>query len=336
MAVVVGYLPSREGRAALAHGVDAAVRRHLPLVVVSSKEDTTEAVEADLAGFTDRLHENGLAYEVRHMPRSSDPADDLLQVARGRLRRGDRHRPAASVPGRQAHPRQQRPAHPAGRHVPRAGRQGRVAVGRLFLAGEARGGPAAGRGPVRPARGHAAWTSRCAWRSRSRGPAGCSTACPGRPTGSTRRRRRRAWTPTCWPPRWPARRPSTDTTAAWRARLQDLAVAVRDELRRRRGRGVGTGRGRRRPAPSAQALPGFGDQKAKIFLALLGKQLGVCPEGWQQAAGSTARTACTARPPTSWTSHAGAGARVQAGAEGRRPGRARLSPASGGNSPCGG
>ncbi|MFC3687746.1 universal stress protein [Aquipuribacter hungaricus] len=81
MAVVVGYLPSREGRAALAHGVDAALSRHLPLVVVSSKEDTTEAVEADLAGYTARLHDSGLAYEVRHMPRSSDPADDLLQVA---------------------------------------------------------------------------------------------------------------------------------------------------------------------------------------------------------------------------------------------------------------
>ena len=28
-------------------------------------------------------------------------------------------------------------------------------------------------------------------------------------------------------------------------------------------------------------LPGFGDQKAKIFVALLGKQLGVRPEGWE-------------------------------------------------------
>ncbi len=33
-------------------------------------------------------------------------------------------------------------------------------------------------------------------------------------------------------------------------------------------------------------LPGFGDQKAKIFLALLGKQLGVRPEGWREAAGA--------------------------------------------------
>lgn len=33
-----------------------------------------------------------------------------------------------------------------------------------------------------------------------------------------------------------------------------------------------------------KALPGFGDQKARIFLALLAKQCGVTPEGWQDAA----------------------------------------------------
>jgi uncharacterized HhH-GPD family protein len=32
------------------------------------------------------------------------------------------------------------------------------------------------------------------------------------------------------------------------------------------------------------ALPGFGEQKAKIFVALLGKQLGVKPAGWREAA----------------------------------------------------
>ncbi|MCW2634312.1 MAG: hypothetical protein JWQ99_679 [Blastococcus sp.] len=32
-------------------------------------------------------------------------------------------------------------------------------------------------------------------------------------------------------------------------------------------------------------LPGFGAQKSKIFLALLGKQYGVTPSGWREAAG---------------------------------------------------
>ncbi|MFH9087000.1 MULTISPECIES: HhH-GPD-type base excision DNA repair protein [unclassified Streptomyces] len=33
-------------------------------------------------------------------------------------------------------------------------------------------------------------------------------------------------------------------------------------------------------------LPGFGKQKAQIFLALLGKRLGVAPDGWREAAGA--------------------------------------------------
>ncbi|MDX6347176.1 MAG: hypothetical protein QOF84_1966 [Streptomyces sp.] len=48
-----------------------------------------------------------------------------------------------------------------------------------------------------------------------------------------------------------------------------------------------------RDAPSGQelldrlkALPGFGEQKARIFLALLGKRLGVRPPGWREAAGA--------------------------------------------------
>lgn len=34
-----------------------------------------------------------------------------------------------------------------------------------------------------------------------------------------------------------------------------------------------------------KGLPGFGEQKARIFLALLGKQYGVTPTGWREAAG---------------------------------------------------
>ena len=38
-----------------------------------------------------------------------------------------------------------------------------------------------------------------------------------------------------------------------------------------------------------RGLPGFGDQKARIFVALLGKQFGVRPAGWEEAAGDYAR-----------------------------------------------
>lgn len=33
-----------------------------------------------------------------------------------------------------------------------------------------------------------------------------------------------------------------------------------------------------------RSLPGYGDEKAKIFIAILGKRLGVAPEGWELAA----------------------------------------------------
>jgi uncharacterized HhH-GPD family protein len=38
-----------------------------------------------------------------------------------------------------------------------------------------------------------------------------------------------------------------------------------------------------------KALPGYGDVKAKIFLALLGKQRGLTAKGWQKAAGEFAK-----------------------------------------------
>ena len=38
-----------------------------------------------------------------------------------------------------------------------------------------------------------------------------------------------------------------------------------------------------------RALPGFGEEKARIFLALLGKQYGVTPRGWRATAGDYGR-----------------------------------------------
>ncbi|WP_174264766.1 HhH-GPD-type base excision DNA repair protein [Phytoactinopolyspora halotolerans] len=34
-----------------------------------------------------------------------------------------------------------------------------------------------------------------------------------------------------------------------------------------------------------KALPGYGEQKARIMVALLGKRFDVCPDGWREAAG---------------------------------------------------
>lgn len=40
------------------------------------------------------------------------------------------------------------------------------------------------------------------------------------------------------------------------------------------------------------SLPGFGQQKARIFVALLGKQLGVQPPGWREASGAYGEEGC--------------------------------------------
>jgi uncharacterized HhH-GPD family protein len=50
-----------------------------------------------------------------------------------------------------------------------------------------------------------------------------------------------------------------------------------------------------------KALPGFGDQKARIFLALLAKRLGVAPPGWPAPTPSTATSPSpTSSIPRAW------------------------------------
>jgi len=74
-------------------------------------------------------------------------------------------------------------------------------------------------------------------------------------------------------------------------RVQELARVVVDEYDGDATR-IWTAPGADGSAPTGaevlarlRALPGFGEQKAKIFLALLGKQRGVQPSGWREAAG---------------------------------------------------
>jgi uncharacterized HhH-GPD family protein len=76
-------------------------------------------------------------------------------------------------------------------------------------------------------------------------------------------------------------------------RLQALATAIVEEYdghAERLWQEADSGRDLLR---RLQALPGFGKQMAQIFVALLGKQLGVRPEGWREAAGAYAEEGCT-------------------------------------------
>jgi len=72
------------------------------------------------------------------------------------------------------------------------------------------------------------------------------------------------------------------------ARLQALAQLVEEQYAGRAERlwtEAGSGK---ELFDRVQALPGFGKQKAQIFVALLAKQLGVRPEGWEEVAGAYA------------------------------------------------
>ncbi|MGI8879180.1 MAG: HhH-GPD-type base excision DNA repair protein [Jatrophihabitans sp.] len=73
--------------------------------------------------------------------------------------------------------------------------------------------------------------------------------------------------------------------AAMAKRVQELCRIIVDQYDGDAARvwsGVTSGKELRE---RIDALPGFGEQKAKIFVALLGKQSGVQPKGWRQAAG---------------------------------------------------
>ncbi|MDN5790647.1 MAG: universal stress protein [Micrococcales bacterium] len=88
MAIVVGYVATKEGRAALKRAAEECVLRQAKLVVVSSHRggrdfDADEAMrfEAELRRVEEVLDERGIEHEVRQLVRGNDPADDLIAVA---------------------------------------------------------------------------------------------------------------------------------------------------------------------------------------------------------------------------------------------------------------
>jgi uncharacterized HhH-GPD family protein len=71
-------------------------------------------------------------------------------------------------------------------------------------------------------------------------------------------------------------------------RIQALATVVRDDYDGDAASLWATAGTGGELVARLKALPGFGDQKARIFTALLAKQLGVRPEGWKAACGDYA------------------------------------------------
>jgi len=88
MAIVVGFIPTPEGQAALVRGAEEARVRQTSLVVVSSKDPAREPdsaavarFEAELEQVQERLSLEGLKYDVRRVDTGRMASEDLLDVA---------------------------------------------------------------------------------------------------------------------------------------------------------------------------------------------------------------------------------------------------------------
>ena len=81
MGIVVGYLATPEGRAALDAAVDEARVRDVPvMVVVSARPDERAAVESGLADVERELTAREVRHEIRLLE-GGDVADDLIATA---------------------------------------------------------------------------------------------------------------------------------------------------------------------------------------------------------------------------------------------------------------
>jgi uncharacterized HhH-GPD family protein len=74
------------------------------------------------------------------------------------------------------------------------------------------------------------------------------------------------------------------------ARIQALATVVRDDYAGDASRIWSDAANGAELFGRVKKLPGFGEQKAKIFVALLAKQLDVRPDGWEKVAGAYSET----------------------------------------------
>ncbi len=88
MDIVVGFIPSAEGRAALERAIEEAATRGARLVLVNSSRGgnigtVEEAIEnrEELERIATELSAAGVDHEVRELVLGNSPAEDVLRVA---------------------------------------------------------------------------------------------------------------------------------------------------------------------------------------------------------------------------------------------------------------
>lgn len=87
MTIVVGFVPTKEGRAALTRAAEEARGRTSRLVVINSNrgsredDETAREAEAELEQLRADLTRDGVEVEVRQLVRGNEPAEDLIAAA---------------------------------------------------------------------------------------------------------------------------------------------------------------------------------------------------------------------------------------------------------------
>jgi nucleotide-binding universal stress UspA family protein len=89
MRIVVGFLRSPEGRAALQRAIEEARLREAELLVVHSARggqrddiDEVRRYREEFERLEAQLQDAGVSYQLKELVRGNAPAEDLLQVAR--------------------------------------------------------------------------------------------------------------------------------------------------------------------------------------------------------------------------------------------------------------
>jgi nucleotide-binding universal stress UspA family protein len=88
MAIVVGFVPTNEGRAALRRAAEEARLRSTRLVVINSNRGGKDLSAEEAARYEDELDtvkreltEAGVDHEIRQLVRGLEPVEDLIAVA---------------------------------------------------------------------------------------------------------------------------------------------------------------------------------------------------------------------------------------------------------------